>query len=158
MCGTTQAAALGIASTSCIAHALPCKVEAAFAYRLLKIAAWVSASRSPARRSCCCLACSRASQPAAGEVKFHAGEAANAFKMTHLRMGHSSRDRSTRYQDDFQDCWVSAHHGGSNRPKTMIVVGGRHGCQSVGKAYFRHTFEALIAKFRVTSRRQNSLG
>ena len=49
------------------------------------------------------LACS---QPAAGEEKFHAGEAANAFKMTHLRMAHSSRDRSTRYQDDFQDCWV----------------------------------------------------
>ena len=49
------------------------------------------------------LACS---QPAAGEEKFHAGEAANAFKMTHLRMAHSSRDRSTRYQDDFQDCRV----------------------------------------------------
>ena len=100
-------------ASSCIGHCkqLHCariatKVEAAIAYRLLKIAAWVSASRSPARRSCCCLACSRGSQPAAGEVKFHAGEAANAFKMTHLRMAHSSRDRSTRYQDDFQDCWV----------------------------------------------------
>ena len=149
MCGTTQAAALGIASTSCIAHALPCKVEAAFAYRLLKIAAWVSASRSPARRSCCCLACSRASQPAAGEVKFHAGEAANAFKMTHLRMGHSSRDRSTRYQDDFQDCWVSAHHGGRRSAWMPICRQG---------ILYRHTFEALIAKFRVTSRRQNSLG
>ena len=156
MCGTTQAAALGIAS-SCIAHALQCKVEAAFAYRLLKIAAWVSASHSPARRSC--LASPALSPPQAKKIP-RRGEAANAFKMTHLRMAHSSRDRSTRYQDDFQDCWVSAHHGGSNRPKTMIVVGGRHahGCRPVGKAYFRHTFEALIAKFRVTSRRQNSLG
>jgi hypothetical protein len=49
------------------------------------------------------LACS---QPAAGEEKFHAGEAADAFKMTHLRMAYSSRDRSTTHQADFQDCWV----------------------------------------------------
>jgi len=100
------------------------------------------------------LACS---QPAAGEEKFHAGEAADAFKMTHLRMAYSSRDRtSTTYQADFQDCWVQL---------IMVAATVQRQCGQRSawmpicrqKAYFSHTFEALIAKFRVTSRRQNLL-
>ena len=95
-------------------------------------------------------------EPAAGDEKFHAtGEVEDAFKMTHLRMVHFSRDPSTTNQAENARQSASAHHGGSHRPS--FIVGGRHGSRSVGNPYFTHTSEALTAKVRVTSRRQNSL-